>query len=137
MSSDLFADVMSASAASSASDAARASRAAQAASEERLESSGHNPFAIFGVLSFENIPSSDGGLFSFFGAGSKQKISGVRTKLSVKRTDISHLSEKRDDFGTPYTVVYLEERSRLFDVENACLYVAGTLADVQQYINSL
>lgn len=125
--SDLFTDVMSASAASSASDAARASRAAQNAAEEKLDGSGHNPFISFSLRGIEQV---EGG---FLGWGAKDKLVDLNKKLSIKRTDISHLSQSTDDFQNVYTIVHLEGRCNLEESE---VHVAGTIEEVSKYINS-
>jgi hypothetical protein len=135
--SDIFTNVMAISAASSAEEAADESRAARAAAEERLESSGHNPFLIFGIAKIESIPQKGEGFFSFLTAFSRNQVSGIIRKLSIKKTDISHLVEKTDDYGTVYTRLYLEKRSRLYNDGDLYLNVVGTLQEVQSYINSL
>lgn len=125
--SDLFTDVMSASAASSANDAARAARAAKNAAEEKLDGSGHNPFISFALKGIDHV---EGG---FLGYGAKAKLVDLNKKLSIKRTDISHLSQSTDDFQNVYTTVHLEGRCNLDEEE---VYVAGTIEEVSKYINS-
>lgn len=124
--SDLFADVMSASAAASASEAADQARGARAASEERLESSGKNPFISFEQRELD-YPTP-----GWFSKGPSQ-LSAVKGRVSIKRTDIAYLSETTDDFGNTYTVVYLEERCNL-DTDR--LFVGGSMESVQTYINN-
>jgi len=124
--SDLFADVMSASAASSASDAARQARAARNAAEEKLDGTGHNPFISFTLKGLEQV----GG--GFLGYGAKNKLTDLNRKLSIKKTDISHFSQDTDDFQNVYTTVHLEQRCNLEETE---VYVAGTIEEVSKYVN--
>jgi len=136
--SDLFTDVMSASAASSAAEAASASKAAAAASEERLEGAGHNPFISFADRRIETcLPEGSGFIASLFGTGKKKKLGDVSRIYSIKLTDISYMVGRTDDFGTPYTRIFLEERCNLrAEDEIYYLDVAGTLEETQSYINS-
>lgn len=132
-----FGDIAAGVAAVEASEAASAARGARNAAQERLES-GANPFFVFNTFEFDTVmPEGSGFWASLFGIGSKVKVGASNRKVSLKRTDISHLGGGTDDFGTPYTKVYLEERSRLYTEDNARLYVVGTLESVQSYINSL
>ncbi len=128
-----FGDLAAGAAAIEASEAASAARGARSAAEERLES-GINPFLVFERFEFDSVmPEGSGFLASLFGIGSKVKIAAPHDKVSIKRTDVSHLSGGTDDFGSPYTEVFLEERCNL-----SCesFYVAGTMESVQSYINS-
>lgn len=131
--SDLFGDMMSTAAALESSEAASAAKQARNAARETLESSGHNPFLIFDVREFDTIPGN-----GFFGSlfGGKSKLQTTGTKVSIKKTDISHLAEEKDDFGTTYTKVYLEEGSTLNeDYGTSYLYVASDMEALQAYIN--
>ena len=146
MSDNTFSNIMSASAAANASAAAsdaaaakKAARAAQNASEERLESSGYNPFVNLEIRKIEKIEVPDPTLQyrnifvrMFSVTPTKKKLSEKGKKVSVKRTDISHLVERTDEYGTVYTEVVLEERCNL---EYSSVYVAGTLEQNQKLLN--
>jgi len=130
--SDLFADMMSMSAASSASEAASESKKARQASEEHLEASGHNPFISFEVSNLSM--DYEGSTFweKLFGTG-KRKLLSTGTVVSIKKTDISHLSQHFDDFKTVYTLVHLESRCNL---DKEYIMVFGSTKEVQNYINN-
>lgn len=129
---DLISEVLSLSAASSASEAASESRKAAAAANERLES-GVNPFIIFESRKKEIVEIPGTKFLGLFGGEIKEKISETFEKISVKRTDIGHLGEHKDDYGTTYTIIYLEQRCTLSDDR---LRVLGTMESVQQLINN-
>jgi hypothetical protein len=135
--SDILSTIMSVSAASNAAEAAHESAAARAASEERLEGSTHNPFVTLKSVGFESVAAQGGGFLSlFFGIGSKKKLGSGAHTYSLKCTDIGYMRGATDDFGNPYTIVYLEERCNLRqDNDIFELYVPGTLEETQKYIN--
>lgn len=134
MSDNTFSNMMSASAAASASEAASEARKAKNAAEERLESYGYNPFITLDIRELESVPVKNknaGFLASIFGS-SKKRLSKKGSRVSVKRTDISHLGEHVDDYGTPYTKVHLESRCNL---SAESVDVPGTLEENQNLIN--
>lgn len=142
MSSDYIARANSAAAREAAEKAARDARAAKNASEERLEGTTSNPFVVLDTRDLESVdvPLESDKLNSrgFFGklfnvtTTSKEKLADKGEKISLKRTDIGFLSEKTDDFGTPYTVVNLEERC---DLDYTEVYIPGTIEENSVRIN--
>lgn len=106
--------------------AERAARAAENASEERLEGSGYNPFVILDIRELEDVVvgNPNAGFFAKLFGPTKQKLSETVQKVSVKRTDISFLEGAVDDFGTPYTIVNLEDRCEL---DYMSVEIPGTL----------
>lgn len=104
---------------------------AKNASEERLETSGSNPFIVFNALEMEDIKQP--GFFS----KAKKKLSQKGRKLSVKKSDIAYLSENEDSFGSRYTVVNLESRCDLVEMDDITfLRIAGSIEETEAFINS-
>ncbi len=142
MSSDMLARMDASAAREAAEKAAKDAKAAKNASEERLEGTTNNPFVILDTrdLLTVEIPLETDKLNKrgFFGklfnvtTGTKVKLSDKGEKISLKRTDIGFLSEKTDDFGTPYTVVNLEERC---DLDYTEVNIPGTIEENSVKIN--
>lgn len=137
--SDFATRMAASSAASDAAAAKKAARAAQAASEERLEGTTNNPFVTLDIRELEDVEveqpkNVQRGFFAqlFNTTPTKEKLAEKGTKVSIKRTDISYMEEKADDFGTLYTEVYLEDRC---DLEYSSVYVPGSLEENQQRLN--
>lgn len=138
--SDFATRMAASSAASAAREAKEAAQAAQSAAEERLEGTGNNPFVTLDMRDLQDIeietPNQQKGFFAqlFNTNPTKEKLSDKGTRVSIKRTDISYLQEKTDDFGTVFTEVFLEDRCEL---EYSSVYVPGTLEENQLKLNGV
>lgn len=130
--SDMFTDIMATSAAINSSEAADQATKARQAAEENLEGANYNPFLVFEVNDVYLDQTGVGFFGILFGQG-KRKVGEVTSKVSIKKTDIAFLEERKDDFGRVYTMIKLEGRCKLNREE---IYVAGSMETVQQYINN-
>lgn len=129
--SNLMTQMSAAAAARDASEAREEATKAKNAAEERLETSGSNPFIVFKVFKMDKVPQP--GFFS----KAKKKLSQKGRKFSIKKSDISYLDEGEDDFGTKFTYVNLEGRCDLVENDGITfLIVAGTIEEIEKFINS-
>ena len=127
---DIVTVIEASDASSNAQEAKRAARNAQVAAEETLES-GYNPMIIFEYMEIKEIPES---FWNEIRRIYKKKLSTETKKVCIKLTDISHLEEAMDDFGTKCVVIHLESRC---DFDKDRLFVKGSIEEVQNYINNL
>lgn len=109
---DVVTAINASDAASDAATAAKEAKKARQLSEERIESMAQNKFVILELYKLDVEVESTG-----FFSSKKTRTLGSTSKTSLKRTDISHVTEYEDSHGSKAAKVYLEERCNLWDDE--------------------